>query len=384
MAASGLGRWWTRPTAHRRRTCSTDQVDPLSTARWALVISWGLLSRVRIRSPTMRCCCWSWLLSRSTAATTNTSWQHVLAVGRLVEDAVWFTGGAEHCGVGVPGEEALDVAAARGASLAVTVVRPDAGPPPDVPEGGRGRQSAAARPSSGWGRGRGWRAPLGRGRDGASGVCGEFACDAPDRWDCGVSAVGESAAVVGGAGSGGGWVSCNDVLLTPAVHVDVVGLRPVLWAVGAALVPGCRFAGADQRPVVEVEDHRSAIGEDTVRASSISVGSWPGFGRRVSLAAGGERTRNSAGHIRIRPLPGVDILGLENPKRGGEKRGPDRKGWKTRTGLYRLGSAGRWGRGVGLVVLSETQLDRPLGDFDPFGHSVHGKTLQRGQRRARR
>ena len=55
--------------------------------------------------------------------------------------------------MGVPGEEALDVAAARGASLAVTVVRPDAGPPPDVPEGGRGRQSAAARPSSGWGSG---------------------------------------------------------------------------------------------------------------------------------------------------------------------------------------------------------------------------------------
>ena len=78
------------------------------------------------------------------AATTSTSWQHVLRVGRLVEDAVWFTAGAEHCGVGVSGEEALDVAAAmigvaaaRGASVAVTVVRPDAGPPPDVPEGGR-------------------------------------------------------------------------------------------------------------------------------------------------------------------------------------------------------------------------------------------------------
>ena len=43
------------------------------------------------------------------------------------------------------------------------------------------------------------------------------------------------------------------------------------------------------------------------------MGPWPGFGRRVSLAAGGERNRNPAGRIRIRPLPGVGILGLENP-----------------------------------------------------------------------
>ena len=67
---------------------------------------------------------------------------------------------------------------------------------------------------------------------------------------------------MGGAGSGGGSVSRNDVVLTPAVHADVVGLRPVLWAVEAAPVPGCRCAGADQRPVVEVEDHRPAIGEE--------------------------------------------------------------------------------------------------------------------------
>ncbi len=47
-------------------------------------------------------------------------------------------------GAGVPGEEALDLAAAmidaaaaRGASLAVTVVRTGAGDPPDEPEGGR-------------------------------------------------------------------------------------------------------------------------------------------------------------------------------------------------------------------------------------------------------
>ena len=74
---------------------------------------------------------------------------------------------------------------------------------------------------------------------------------------------------MGGAGSGGGSVSRNDVVLTPVVHVDVVGLRPVLWAVEAAPVPGRRFAGAavgcagaDQRPVVEVGDHRPAIGEE--------------------------------------------------------------------------------------------------------------------------
>ena len=92
----------------------------------------------------MRCCSWSWLLSRSTRGVRGGDHQHALAVGRLVEDAVWFTAGAEHCGVGVPGEEALDLAAAmtdaaaaRGASVAVTVVRPDAGPPPDVPEGER-------------------------------------------------------------------------------------------------------------------------------------------------------------------------------------------------------------------------------------------------------
>ena len=78
---------------------------------------------------------------------------------------------------------------------------------------------------------------------------------------------------MGGAGSGGGSVPRNDVLLTPAVHVDLVGLRPVLWAVEAALVPGCRFAGADQRPVVEVEDHRPAIGEE----HSPSVGHFGGL-----------------------------------------------------------------------------------------------------------
>ena len=54
------------------------------------------------------------------------------------------------------------------------------------------------------------------------------------------------------------------------------------------------------------------------------MGPWPGFGRRVSLAAGGERTRNPAGRIRIRPLRGVDILGLENPK-GERNVGPDPK-----------------------------------------------------------
>ena len=63
--------------------------------------------------------------------------------------------------MGVPGEEALDLAAAmtdaaaaRGASVAVTVVRPDAGPPPDEPEGGRADSQPLPGRLSGWGRGR--------------------------------------------------------------------------------------------------------------------------------------------------------------------------------------------------------------------------------------
>ena len=83
---------------------------------------------------------------------------------------------------------------------------------------------------------------------------------------------------------------------------------------------------------------------------------WPGFGRRVSLAAGGERNRNPAGRIRIRLLPGVGILGLENPKGGERSVGPDPKrledpnrpvpGWVSR----RVGVGCRFGRVFGVVL----------------------------------
>ena len=117
---------------------------------------------------------------------------------------------------------------------------------------------------------------------------------------------------MGGAGSGGGWVSRNDVVLTPAVHVDVVGLRPVLWAVercAGPRLPLCRSrcwlcrsrpaagrrGGADHRPVDRDRGTQSG-------ASSISVGSWPGVG--CEIVAGVRAAGVTRGWGRTKPEPG--------------------------------------------------------------------------------
>ena len=222
----------------------------------------------------------------------------------------------------------IDVAAARGALVAVTVVRPD------VPEGGRAdSQPRPGRLADGVG---GEAGEYRLDEDAAHlGVCGVFACDAPDRWGCGVSFVEESAGVVGGAGSGGGSVSRNDVLFTPSVHVDVVGLRPVLWAVGAALVPGCCFARSRcwlcrSRPVASRRGGGSPASDRGGTQSgrrAFRLGSWPGVGceivagvRAAGVTRGWGRTNPEPGGPHPDPSPSrCRHPGAGKPKRG-EKR----------------------------------------------------------------
>ena len=85
----------------------------------------------------------------------------------------------------------------------------------------------------------------------------------------------------------------------------------------------------------------------------MSVGPWPGG--ECEIVAGVRAAGVTRGWGRKNPEPGgpdpdpspsgVGILGLENPKGGREAWGLTRKGWKTRTGLYRVGVSRRVGVG---------------------------------------